>query len=216
MIMRKGSDSYSVLRYGICILLLFLCVNAVAQRVTVGRKGGRGYESGRYSVSAMYNIMWIEIDKDNDITGNGVSLEILDRAYITPAEAFMVEWGLRGTYIVSDDKYNGLDADLKYAFLSLPVNFRLEINKKGSGLVVSPLLGVMLRWNLMGEHEIRDGGRTISVDYFGNENERVFGHSRWERIRFGWQIGMSIDYKWLHTAVLYDFHGLSFALGMNF
>lgn len=214
--MRKGSDFSSVLRYVVCILLLFLCVDVMAQGVTFGRKGGRGYESGRYSVSAMYNIMWIDIDEQNNITGNGMSLEILDRAYISPAEAFMVEWGLRGTYVVSDDKYNGRAADFKYAFLSMPVNFRLEINKKGSDLIVSPLLGVMLRWNLMGKHEIRDGKKTINVDYFGNKDERVFEQSRWDRIRFGWQIGMSIDYRWLHTAVMYDFVSLSFALGVNF
>ena len=214
--MRKGSDFSSVLKYSICVLFLFLCVDAVAQGVTFGRKGGRGYESGRYSVSAMYNLMWIELDEGNNITGNGMSLEILDRAYISPAEAFMVEWGLRGTYVVSDDKYNGRAADFKYAFLSTPVNFRLEINKKGSNLIVSPLLGVMLRWNLMGKHDIKDGNKTINVDYLGNKDERLPDQTRWERIRFGWQIGLSVDYKWFHSAVLYDVHSLSFAVGANF
>lgn len=218
MAMCKVSEFSSVSRYFFCILvLLILCIEIQAQGITVGRRGGRGYESGRYSVSAMYNIMWIGLDGGNDITGNGFSLEVLDRAYISPAEAFLVEWGLRGTYVISDDKMDGYDADFKQAFLCLPINFRLELSKKGSDFIVSPLLGVMLRWNMMGKHEIRAGNRTINIDYLGNSDERALNEiTRWKRYFFDWQVGLSVDYKWFHSAVLYNTNSLSFALGVNF
>lgn len=159
-------------------------------------------------------------------TASGFAFGWLGGWSVSKTMPLYVEGGLNLKYNHSSEEYDGVKVSDTFLSANVPVNVSYKYSIPGvDGLSLAPYVGLHLTGNIIGEEKYESSyddekGSFFSEDDMGKDNTA-------NRLQFGWQIGVGVNYKALYVGVGYSSEfteylkkvntgGLTLTLGLNF
>ena len=209
----------------------FACVLALAANAQIVSSSSRSIKTAD-AIYPNYNRIYVGYhpttwDFDGEeIDASGFALGWTGGYSISKKAPLYLEVGLNFKYNSKTEKhdYGYVKEEFKAMCLSLPVSISYKYNIPNvDGLSIAPYAGLHLNGNIIGEDKVTGGYESCKYNFFDDDDFEDPAN----RIQFGYQIGVGVNYKALYLGVGYSSEfteymedvktgGMTLNLGLNF